>query len=106
MYEMSRVNVEVENRSTFTLRPTLYTLGRLSKGVFQRTTSTGSEAFSVIICLDANKFVLVRVFILVETILSKIWAKPRPKNEKGANSGKNYATVEIHIKRRTFALNT
>ena len=33
MYETSRVNVEVENRSTFTLRATLHTLGRLSKDV-------------------------------------------------------------------------
>ena len=66
------------------------------------------------------------------TILPKIWAKPRPENEKGlllvnvrrprtspyclhfintrknlrAYARYNYATVEIHIKRRTFALNT
>ena len=75
MYEMPRVNVEVENRSTFTLRATLHTLGRLSKDVFERRTSTGSEAFSLIIRLDANKFVLASVFILVETILPKLWAK-------------------------------
>ena len=75
MYETSRVNVEVENRSTFTLRVTLHTLGRLGKDVFDRRTSTGSEAFSLIICLDANKFVLASVFILVEKILPKLWAK-------------------------------
>ena len=36
----------------------------------------------ILICLDATKFVLISVFILVETILPKIWAKPLPKNEK------------------------
>ena len=34
-------------------------------------------------CLEPTKFVLVSVFILVETILPKIWGKPLPKNEKG-----------------------
>ena len=31
----------------------------LSKGVFERRTSTGSEVFSLIVCLEATKFVLV-----------------------------------------------
>ena len=39
--------------------------GNLSKGVFERSTSTGSKAFSFIVCLDAAKFVLVSVVILV-----------------------------------------
>ena len=33
-------------------------IGTLSKDVFERRTSTGSEAFSLSICLDANKLVL------------------------------------------------
>ena len=34
----------------------------LSKGIFLATwTSTGSEVFSIFICLDANKFVLLSV---------------------------------------------
>ena len=43
----------------------------LSKGVFERRTSTGSEVFSLIVCLEATKFVLVSVVILF------------PKSEKG-----------------------
>ena len=43
-------------------------LGSLSKGVFERRKSTGSEDFSLLICLYAIKFVLLRFFILVETI--------------------------------------
>ena len=35
----------------------------LSKGVFERRTSTGSEAVSLIICIDATKFVLVSSFL-------------------------------------------
>ena len=50
--------------------------------VHERRTSTGSEAFSLIVCLDATKFVLGNVFILVEAIWPKIWTKSLPKNEK------------------------
>ena len=42
--------------------------GSLSKGVFERRTSTGSEAFSLLICLDDRKFVLYSFFTLIETI--------------------------------------
>ena len=43
-------------------------------------TSTGSEAFSILICLDATKFVLLRVFTLIETICLKICLKSRLKS--------------------------
>lgn len=43
-------------------------LGSSSKGVFERRKSTGSEDFSLLICLNAIKFVLLRFFVLVETI--------------------------------------
>ena len=43
-------------------------LWRLSKGVFERPTSNGSESFSLIVCLDDTKFVLFIVFTLIETI--------------------------------------
>ena len=52
------------------------------KCVFERRTSTGSEASSFIIWLEATKFVLLSVFTLIETIWPKIWAKPLPMNEK------------------------
>ena len=58
--------------------------GSLSKGVFERRTSTGSKAFSFLICLDDIKFVLLSFFTLIEAIWLKIWAKPSSKNEKGS----------------------
>ena len=51
----------------------MWTLGLkgLSKGVFERRTSTGSEVFSLTVCLEATKFVLISVVILC------------PKSKKG-----------------------
>ena len=60
------------------------TIGSLSKGVFERHTSTGSEAFSFIMRLDATKYVLLSVFTLTETIWQNIGAIPLPMNEKGS----------------------
>lgn len=57
-------------------------LWRLSKGVFERPTSNGSESFSLIVCLDDTKFVLFIVFTLIETIWPKMWAKLLSKNAK------------------------
>ena len=57
-------------------------LWRLSKGVFERPTSNGSESFSLIVCLDDTKFVLFSVFTLIETIWPKMWAEPLSKNAK------------------------
>ena len=44
--------------------------------------STGSEAFSLLIRLDANKFVLLSFFTIIETIYPKIGAKSLYKNAK------------------------
>ena len=52
----------------------------LSKGVFERPTSNGSEYFSLIVCLDDTKFVLFIVFTIIETIWPKMWAKLLAKN--------------------------
>ena len=60
------------------------TIGSLSKGVFERHTSTGREAFSFIMRLDATKYVLLSVFTLTETIWQNIGAIPLPMNEKGS----------------------
>ena len=60
------------------------TIGSLRKGVFERHTSTGSEAFSFIIRLDATKYVLLSVFTLIETIWQNTGAIPLPMNEKGS----------------------
>ena len=49
-------------------------IGSLSKGVFERRTSTESEVFFILKHLDAPKFVFLSVL--------KRWAKPLSKNEK------------------------
>ena len=49
------------------------------------------EHFSLLICLDTTKFVLVGgSFTLKETICSRMWAKPLPKNVK------NPLPVDVH----------
>ena len=55
-------------------------LGSLSRGVFERRTSTGSETSSLLICLHAIKFVLLSVFTLIETICPIISSKSRPRS--------------------------
>ena len=57
-------------------------LGTLSKDVFERRTSTGSEAFSLFICLDANKLVLLSFFSLLKTIYPRVSTKPLPSDAK------------------------
>ena len=61
----------------------LETLGSLSKDVFEGSTSTGSERFSLFICLDANKFVLLSFFSLMKRIYPRVSNKPLPNNAKG-----------------------
>ena len=57
-------------------------LGSLSKDVFERRTSTGSEAFFSFICLDSNKFVLLSFFSLIKTICPRVWTNPPPNDAK------------------------
>ena len=58
------------------------TPSRLSKDVFGRRTSTGSEVFSLTICLDTNKFVLISFFSLIKTIYLRVSTKPLPNDAK------------------------
>ena len=58
------------------------TLGTLSNDVFERRTSTGSEAFSLFICLDANKLELLSFFSLLKTIYPRVSTKPLPNDAK------------------------
>ena len=46
----------------------------LSKGVFERRTSTGSEVFFILKHLDAPKFVFLSVLTIIETSCPKRWA--------------------------------
>ena len=57
-------------------------LGSLSKDVFERRTSTGSEVFSLTICLEAKKFVLISFFSLIRTIYLRVSTKPPPNDAK------------------------
>ena len=57
-------------------------LGSLSKDVFERRTSTGSEAFSLFIYLDSNKFVLLSFFSLIKMIYSRVSTEPLPNDAK------------------------
>ena len=61
---------------------TIRSLGSLSKGVFERRTSNGSEVSLILKRLEATKFVFLRVFTIKETICQNNWAKPPSKNEK------------------------
>ena len=56
-------------------------IGSLSSDVFERRTSTGSEVFSLLTCLDDIKFVFLSFFTVIEAIWLKICAKPPSKNE-------------------------
>ena len=57
-------------------------IGNLSKDVFERRTSTGSEVFSLLICLDANKFVLLSFSSLIKTIYPRFSTEPLPNDAK------------------------
>ena len=56
----------------------------LSKDVFERRTSTGSEAFFLFICLDAIKFSLLTFFSLLKTIYPRVLTKPLPNDAKSS----------------------
>ena len=66
----------------------------LSRDVFERCMSTGSEPFSLLMCLDAIKFVLLSLFTLKETICPRICSKSRPK------SAKTPLPVDVHCSKR------
>ena len=57
-------------------------IGNLSKDVFERRTSTGSEAFFLFICLDAIKFSSLTFFSLLKTIYPRVLTKPLPNDAK------------------------
>ena len=59
------------------------TVGSLSNDVFEGCMSTGSEPFSLFICLDANKFVLLSFFSLMKRIYPRVSNKPLTNDAKG-----------------------
>ena len=54
----------------------------LSRDVFGQRTLTGREVFSLLVCLDTTKFVLLSVFSHMQTICQNTWTKPLPKKAK------------------------
>ena len=60
----------------------VWKIGSLSKGVFERPTSTGSKAFYCLMWLDANTFVMPCFVTLIHTICRKSLAITLPKNGK------------------------
>ena len=64
-------------------------IGSLSSDVFERRTSTGSEAFSLFICLDTTKFVLLSFFSPMKTIYLRVSIKPQP------NAAKSQLPVDV-----------
>ena len=64
----------VNEKIEITFRSGGFIIGKLCKGGFKHSTSTGTIAFSFFICLDASNVVLFSVFTLIETCL-KIEAK-------------------------------
>ena len=54
----------------------------LGSDVFERTRTTGSELFSLIICLGTTVFVLLSVLILIKTICPNTGLKSRLKSAK------------------------
>ena len=54
-----------------------FTNRSLSRDVFERRMSIGSEAFSLFKCHDNNKFVSLSFFSLIKTIYPRVSTKPR-----------------------------
>ena len=57
-----------ENVITVVILLRLAKIGSLSSDVFERRTSTGSEVFSLLTCLDDIKFVFLSFFTVIEAI--------------------------------------
>ena len=67
---------------TATVNSLINSLRSLSKDVYERRTSTGSEAFSLFICLDSNKFVFLSFFSLIKRMYPRVSTKPLPNDAK------------------------
>ena len=79
---MMMMRTTTTTTTTTTTMTMMMIIGSLSKDVFEGRTSTGSEPFSLFICLDANKFVLLSFFSLMKRIYPRVSNK-LPNNAKG-----------------------
>ena len=64
--------------------PVNETVGSLNKGVFERRTSIGSEAFSLLVFLNASKLVLRSVLTLSKSELPKNVGRTIAQERKGS----------------------
>ena len=60
--------------------------------IFEQCSSKGSEPFSLLICHDATKFVLLSVFTVIDRICQNICSKSRLKSEKNVHFWLTYVT--------------
>ena len=74
--------VQITSKKKIELTSSRKTIGTISKDVFKRHTSNGSEAFSLFICLDANKLVLLSFFSLFFKIYPRVSTKLLPNDAK------------------------
>ena len=65
--------------------------------MFERRTSTRSEAFSLFLCLDTNKFVLLSFFSLIKTIQPRVSTEPLPSDAK------SLLPVDVRRSKNAFA---
>ena len=70
-------------------------MATLSNNVFERCTSTGSEAFSLLTCLkNATNIALLRAFTLIETDLPENLGKPTAQECKKSTSGRRVSLYQ------------
>ena len=60
--------------------------------------STGRKPFSILICLNAAKFVLLSVFTLIETICPNISSKSRLKSAESPPLGGMHLSKTLLLK--------
>lgn len=72
-------------------------VGSLSRGEFEQRTSSGSQAFSLLICLHATRFDLLSVSTLTEKICLKFGRDHCPRKQK------SHFRVDVH-RSKTSAL--
>ena len=77
--------VDLLRSETSLLKPV--PIRKLRQRRFEQRTPVGSAVFFILKLLDANEFVFLSVFTIIETIFPQLRAKPLSKNEKKTTSG-------------------
>ena len=77
--------VDLLRSETSLLKPV--PIRKLRQRRFEQRTPIASAVFFILKLLDANEFVFLSVFTIIETIFPQLCAKPLAKNEKKTTSG-------------------